>query len=98
MKRSVLAAIAAMAVTGTLLFAACGGGGDEASGTTQGTGTAGTASTGSAGGTGSGGNLFGDGGVDDVVSIVITPQAPVIEVLDGVIPAATVFSAIGTTT
>jgi hypothetical protein len=41
--------------------------------------------------------MFGDGGVDPVVSISITPQNPTIEVLNGVVPMATPFVATGLT-
>jgi hypothetical protein len=98
MKRSVLVVVAAMAMGGSVVFAACGGGGDDApSGGTQSTGTQGT-STGTAGGTGSGGSLFNDGGMDDVVSIAITPADPVMVVPNGVIPAPITFTGTGTTT
>ena len=68
-----------------------------ADGDTGGAGGAGTGAT-ATGGQGEGGGIqLGDGGMDPVVSITITPANPTIEVLNGVIPAATNFVATGKT-
>src|SRR5262245_26530439 len=71
---------------------ACGG-----TGATGQSGATGTGGTSGHTGSGMGGELFGDGGVDDIVTIVISPADPVIEVLNGAIPPATMFTATGTT-
>src|SRR5215468_131410 len=50
------------------------------------------------GGSGQGGGLvFGDGGMDPIVSITITPPDPTVEVLNGAIPAPIMFTAVGKT-
>lgn len=73
---------------------ACGGGG---SGGSTGTGATTTTTTTSSGTGGQGGDDLFDAGSDDIVSIAISPDSPTIEVLNGVAPAPTVFTAKGTT-
>ncbi|MEO7331896.1 MAG: hypothetical protein ABI193_25190, partial [Minicystis sp.] len=74
---------------------ACGGGGSGGS-TGASTTRAATTTTGSGMGGQGGQDLF-DAGSDDVVSITITPENPTIEVVNGVLPAALVFTAKGIT-
>ncbi len=80
---------------GSLLGGACGGDSDSAKAPF--TGSSGTAGGGGTGGEGTGGDLLGDAGVNDVVAVQIAPQNLVVDVVDGVIPAATTFTATGTT-
>ena len=77
---------------------ACGGGGNNA---TQGTGghTASSSTGTGSGNGGAGGSLFGTGGgQESIVSLAIAPTAPVLEVLNDVIPAPITFTATGKTT
>ena len=74
---------------------ACGGGGAGQTGSATTHGSGGQATSSGAGNSGSG--LFFDGGNDPVVSIQITPAAPSVEVLNGVIPAPVTFTATGKT-
>ncbi|MDI1482944.1 hypothetical protein [Polyangium sp. y55x31] len=80
-------------------FAACGGSGSE---TTQGAGAASSSGVGGTGGAGNGGeglggDIFGDGGLGQLVSIDVTPKDLVIEVVNGQIPPPITYKAVGTT-
>src|SRR4051794_37560565 len=66
-------------------------------GAAHGTGASGTGGSGSGGHGMGGGLVLNEGGMAPVVSITIPPADPVVEVLDGAIPAATLFTATGKT-
>ena len=92
--------LVAAALAGAFPLACSASHGASTTASTHGTGaaTSGTGGSSSGGSQGAGGNLFGDGGLNDpVVSLSISPTNPVIEVLDGAIPAPTTFVANGTT-
>lgn len=76
-------------------FAACGGSGNETQPTGSSTGSS-TGGAGGAGGAGVGGDIFPTGGPSSLLSVEITPKDPVIEILNGQIPASTDFKAVGT--
>ena len=83
-------------LTAAALPLACGG--NKHTGNTAGTGGEGTGGTATGGSQGQGGGImFGDGGMDPVVSLTIAPANPTIEVLNGVVPMATSFVATGKT-
>jgi hypothetical protein len=92
-------AAAAAVLLSAGLYGACGGGGNETTTAATSTGTpGGSGGAGGAGGEmGSGGTIFTDGGVAQFESIVIEPQSPVIEIVNGVIPAPVTFQALGVT-
>jgi hypothetical protein len=83
-------------VAAALIPLACGGGGGGTGGKTSTQGTGGHGATTSSS-SGDGGGFLIDGGTDPVVSVVITPANPSVEVLNGAIPAPINFTATGTT-
>jgi hypothetical protein len=86
---------AGSALLASALPLACGATSGRAThGGTGGTGNGGSSSTGQGLG---GGVVFGDGGMDPVVSITIMPPDPTVEVLNGAIPAPITFTAVGKT-
>jgi hypothetical protein len=86
MRRRTLAAIAIpLAAAG---FAACGDSGNSTSASSNASGN---------GGSGTGGDIFAGGGQSEIVSIKITPENPMVDVVNGVIPAPVTFKAVGVT-
>ncbi|APR88169.1 tolB protein precursor [Minicystis rosea] len=82
-------------IVAAVLPVACGGGGtNSTSNTTQGGGGSGAGTTSSTASGDGGGLIIGN---DPVESITISPADPSVEVLNGTIPAATVFTATGLT-
>lgn len=78
-----------------LMYAACGGGGENSSG--SGTGTMGAGgSAGGSTGSGFGGDIFNtDAGSNQYTSIEIQPPDPVVEVINGAMPGPVNFAAYG---
>lgn len=81
----------------TMLYAACGGGGDHNSSAAQGSGTGSSVGGSGGGNVGVGGELFNDGGSNQFDSIAIEPANPVIEIINGAVPVPLVFTAMGVT-
>jgi hypothetical protein len=79
-----------------LFLVRCGGDGGDGMASNAGGGGNSDASVGGAGTGGLGGGIDLDGSTTEVVSIAITPANPLIEVLNGNIPAATQLVATGT--
>src|SRR5690349_14207503 len=91
MSRRFALLLVAVATTAAAVPLACGGGGETAGTGAPGAGGAGSgsSSSGQSGGAGQGGDIFSN---TDPVSLEITPKDPVIEVLNGAIPAPVVFT------
>lgn len=80
-------------VLAAVLPLACSASHGTAGSSHTGSGASGTAGSATGGQGQGGGIMFDDGGMDPVISIAVTPADPVIEVLNGTIPAATSFVA-----